>query len=99
MRKIVGSLDLCASSTEGSAIWQDGIASRASDIDRATGPVYGFSPATGAGRCSYGRRGWGLYNVGRQHEGFAAKSPRGSAFWKGRPLCLRSVASEGRRFN
>ena len=81
---------------EGSAILQEGISSRASDIDVVYLTGYGF-PLHRGGPMLYADE-MGLYNVVDRMKRFAA-SPRGDpGFWKPAPL-LAKLASEGKRFN
>jgi 3-hydroxyacyl-CoA dehydrogenase len=81
---------------EGAAILQEGIASRASDIDMVYLTGYGF-PAYRGGPMFYADE-FGLYNVVASMKRFAANPHGDPAFWKPAPL-LASLASEGKRFN
>ena len=81
---------------EGAAILQEGIASRASDIDMVYLTGYGF-PLYRGGPMFYADE-LGLYNVVATLKRFAANPHGDPAFWKPAPL-LASLASEGKRFN
>jgi len=81
---------------EGAAILQEGISSRASDIDMVYLTGYGF-PLHRGGPMLYADE-VGLYNVVDSMKRFAA-DPRGDpGFWKPAPL-LAKLAGEGKRFN
>jgi 3-hydroxyacyl-CoA dehydrogenase len=81
---------------EGSAILEEGVAQRASDIDMVYLAGYGF-PLHRGGPMLYADE-VGLYNVVASMGRFAA-NPRGDpGFWKPAPLLAR-LASEGKRFN
>jgi len=81
---------------EGAAILQEGISSRASDIDMVYLTGYGF-PLHRGGPMLYADE-VGLYNVVDSMKRFAA-NPRGDpGFWKPAPL-LAKLAGEGKRFN
>ncbi len=81
---------------EGAAILQEGISSRASDIDMVYLTGYGF-PLHRGGPMLYADE-VGLYNVVDSMKRFAA-NPRGDpGFWKPAPL-LAKLAGEGKKFN
>jgi 3-hydroxyacyl-CoA dehydrogenase len=73
---------------EGARILEDGIASRASDIDMIYLTGYGF-PLHRGGPMLYADE-VGLYNVARSMKEFAATS--GDAFWEPAPLIAKRVA-------
>src|SRR5882724_11469771 len=81
---------------EGAAILQEGISSRASDIDMVYLTGYGF-PLHRCGPMLYADEA-GLYNVVDRMKRFAANPHGDPAFWKPAPL-LAKLASEGKRFN
>ena len=81
---------------EGSAILQEGISSRASDIDMVYLTGYGF-PLHRGGPMLYADEA-GLYNVVDRMKRFAANPHGDPGFWKPAPL-LAKLASEGKRFN
>jgi 3-hydroxyacyl-CoA dehydrogenase len=81
---------------EGSAILQEGISSRASDIDMVYLTGYGF-PLHRGGPMLYADE-VGLYNVVDRMKRFAADPHGDPGFWKPAPL-LAKLASEGRKFN
>ena len=81
---------------EGARILEEGIASRASDIDMVYLTGYGF-PAHRGGPMLYADM-TGLYNVVRTMERFAANPHGDPAFWKPAPL-LAKLAAEGKTFN
>jgi len=81
---------------EGSAILQEGISSRASDIDMVYLTGYGF-PLQRGGPMLYADE-VGLYSVVDSMKRFAANPHGDPAFWKPAPL-LAKLASEGKRFN
>jgi len=81
---------------EGSAILQEGISSRASDIDMVYLTGYGF-PLHRGGPMLYADE-VGLYNVVDRMKRFAANPHGDPGFWKPTPL-LAKLASEGKRFN
>ena len=81
---------------EGSAILQEGISSRASDIDMVYLTGYGF-PLHRGGPMLYADE-VGLYNVVDRMKRFAANPYGDPAFWKPAPL-LAKLAGEGKRFN
>jgi 3-hydroxyacyl-CoA dehydrogenase len=81
---------------EGAEILEEGIASRASDIDMVYLTGYGF-PLYRGGPMFYADE-TGLYNVVATMKRLAA-NPRGDpGFWKPAPL-LERLANEGKRFN
>jgi 3-hydroxyacyl-CoA dehydrogenase len=80
---------------EGAAILQEGIASRASDIDIVYLTGYGF-PVYRGGPMFYADE-VGAYNVVAAMKRFAANPHGDPAFWTPAPL-LASLASEGKRF-
>jgi 3-hydroxyacyl-CoA dehydrogenase len=80
---------------EGAAILQEGIASRASDIDMVYLTGYGF-PVYRGGPMFYADE-VGAYNVVAAMKRFAANPHGDPAFWTPAPL-LASLASEGKRF-
>jgi 3-hydroxyacyl-CoA dehydrogenase len=81
---------------EGAAILEEGIASRASDIDMVYLTGYGF-PLYRGGPMFYADE-VGLYNVAGAMARLAANPHGDPAFWKPAPL-LERLASEGKRFN
>ena len=81
---------------EGSAILQEGISSRASDIDMVYLTGYGF-PLHRGGPMLYADE-VGLYNVVDRMKRFAANPHGDPGFWKPAPL-LAKLASEGKKFN
>jgi len=81
---------------EGSAILQEGISSRASDIDMVYLTGYGF-PLHRGGPMLYADE-VGLYNVVDRMKRFAADPHGDPGFWKPAPL-LAKLASEGKKFN
>src|SRR5256885_273698 len=81
---------------EGSAILQEGISSRASDIDMVYLTGYGF-PLQRGGPMLYADE-VGLYSVVDSMNRFAANPHGDPAFWKPAPL-LAKLASEGKKFN
>jgi len=81
---------------EGSAILQEGISSRASDIDMVYLTGYGF-PLHRGGPMLYADE-VGLYNVVDRIKRFAANPHGDPGFWKPAPL-LAKLASEGKSFN
>ncbi|MGZ5031949.1 MAG: 3-hydroxyacyl-CoA dehydrogenase NAD-binding domain-containing protein [Usitatibacter sp.] len=80
---------------EGARILEEGIASRASDIDMVYLTGYGF-PLHRGGPMLYADM-MGLYNVVRSMERFAADPHGDPAFWKPAPL-LAKLAAEGKTF-
>ena len=81
---------------EGARILEEGIASRASDIDMVYLTGYGF-PVHRGGPMLYADM-TGLYNVVRTMERFAANPHGDPAFWRPAPL-LAKLAAEGKTFN
>ncbi len=81
---------------EGSAILQEGISSRASDIDMVYLTGYGF-PLHRGGPMLYADE-VGLYNVVDRMKRFAADPHGDPGFWKPAPL-LAKLAGEGKKFN
>ena len=81
---------------EGARILEDGIASRASDIDVVYLTGYGF-PLYRGGPMHYADM-VGLFNVIRTMYRFAATGRGYPAFWQPAPLLAR-LASEGKTFN
>ena len=81
---------------EGSAILQEGISSRASDIDMVYLTGYGF-PLHRGGPMLYADE-VGLYNVVDRMKRFAADPHGDPGFWMPAPL-LAKLASEGKKFN
>jgi 3-hydroxyacyl-CoA dehydrogenase len=81
---------------EGARILEDGIASRASDIDVVYLTGYGF-PLYRGGPMQYADT-IGLFNVIRAMHRFAATGRGDPAFWQPAPLLAR-LAAEGKTFN
>ncbi|MEO8566555.1 MAG: 3-hydroxyacyl-CoA dehydrogenase NAD-binding domain-containing protein [Betaproteobacteria bacterium] len=81
---------------EGARIVEDGIASRASDIDVVYLTGYGF-PLYRGGPMHYADT-VGLFNVIRAMRRFAASGRGDPAFWQPAPLLAR-LAAEGKTFN
>ena len=81
---------------EGAKILQEGIASRASDIDMIYLTGYGF-PLHRGGPMLYADM-YGLYNVINRMNDFAANPHGDSTFWTPAPL-LAKLAAEGKGFN
>jgi 3-hydroxyacyl-CoA dehydrogenase len=81
---------------EGARILEEGIASRASDIDMVYLTGYGF-PLHRGGPMLYADMA-GLYNVARTMQRFAANPHGDPGFWKPAPLLAR-LAAEGKTFN
>jgi 3-hydroxyacyl-CoA dehydrogenase len=81
---------------EGAKIVEEGIASRASDVDIVYLAGYGF-PAWRGGPMHYAQSR-GLYNVVQAMEQFAANPHDDAAFWQPAPLLAR-LAAEGRSFS
>ena len=81
---------------EGAHLLQDGIASRASDIDVVYLTGYGF-PAWRGGPMRYADS-QGLYNVVRAMKAFARNPHDDGAFWQPAPL-LERLARDGHTFN
>ncbi len=81
---------------EGARILEDGIASRASDIDMVYLTGYGF-PMHRGGPMLYADQ-VGLFNVMRSMKRFAQNPLDDGAFWQPAPLLAR-LAAEGKTFN
>ncbi len=81
---------------EGARILEEGVASRASDIDMVYLTGYGF-PLYRGGPMFYADT-VGLYGVVRRMQRFAAANPRDAKFWEPAPLLAR-LAAEGKTFN
>ena len=81
---------------EGARILEDGIATRASDIDVVYLTGYGF-PLYRGGPMHYADT-IGLFNVIRAMDRFAASGRGDPAFWQPAPLLAR-LAAEGKTFN
>jgi 3-hydroxyacyl-CoA dehydrogenase len=81
---------------EGARILEEGIASRASDIDMVYLTGYGF-PLHRGGPMFYADT-VGLYTVAHRMKRFAADNPRDAKFWQPAPL-LEKLAREGKTFN
>ena len=81
---------------EGARILEDGIATRASDIDVVYLTGYGF-PLYRGGPMHYADT-IGLFNVIRAMDRFAATGSGDRAFWQPAPLLAR-LAAEGKTFN
>ena len=81
---------------EGAHILEDGIASKASDIDMVYITGYGF-PMHRGGPMNYADQ-FGLFNVVQAMNRFAANPLDDAAFWKPAPLLSKLVA-EGKTFN
>jgi len=81
---------------EGARILEEGIASRASDIDMVYLTGYGF-PMHRGGPMLYADM-VGPYNVVRSMRRFAANAHADPSFWKPAPM-LEKLAAEGRTFN
>ncbi len=81
---------------EGSAILQEGISSRASDIDMVYLTGYGF-PLHRGGPMLYADE-VGLYNVVDRMKRFAANPHGDPGFWKPASLLVK-LTSEGKKFN
>ena len=81
---------------EGARILEDGIATRASDIDVVYLTGYGF-PLYRGGPMHYADT-IGLFNVIRAMDRFAATGTGDRAFWQPAPLLAR-LAAEGKTFN
>jgi 3-hydroxyacyl-CoA dehydrogenase len=80
---------------EGAKIIEDGIASRASDIDMVYLTGYGFPLHRGGPMCYADHQG--LFNVVQTMNKFAANPLDDAAFWQPAPLLAR-LAAEGRSF-
>ena len=81
---------------EGARILEDGIASKASDIDMVYITGYGF-PMFRGGPMNYADQ-FGLFNVVQAMNRFARNPMDDAEFWKPAPLLVKLVA-EGRTFN
>jgi 3-hydroxyacyl-CoA dehydrogenase len=81
---------------EGARILEEGIASKASDIDMVYLTGYGFPLHRGGPMCYADQVG--LYNVVDAMKRFAANPHDDAAFWKPAPL-LAKLAAEGKSFN
>ena len=81
---------------EGAHILEDGIASKASDIDMVYITGYGF-PMFRGGPMNYADQ-VGLFNVVQAMRRFAANPLDDAEFWKPAPLLAR-LAAEGKTFN
>ena len=80
---------------EGAKILEEGIASKASDIDMVYLTGYGF-PLHRCGPMCYADQ-QGLYNVVQAMKKFAANPLDDAAFWQPAPL-LAKLAAEGKSF-
>jgi len=81
---------------EAAKILEEGIASRASDIDMVYLTGYGFPLHRGGPMCYADTVG--LYNVAQAMKRFAQNPDDDPAFWQPAPLLARLVA-EGKSFN
>ena len=81
---------------EAAHILEDGIASKASDIDMVYITGYGF-PMFRGGPMNYADQ-FGLFNVVQAMNRFARNPMDDAEFWKPAPL-LRKLAAEGKTFN
>ncbi len=81
---------------EGAHILEDGIASKASDIDMVYITGYGF-PMHRGGPMNYADQ-FGLFNVVQAMHRFAKNPMDDAGFWKPAPL-LAKLAAEGKTFN
>jgi 3-hydroxyacyl-CoA dehydrogenase len=81
---------------EAAKILEEGIASKASDIDMVYLTGYGFPPWRGGPMCYADTVG--LFNVAQAMKRFAANPHDDAEFWQPAPLLARLVA-EGRTFN
>ena len=81
---------------EGARILEDGIASKASDIDMVYITGYGFPMFRGGPMCYADQ--FGLFNVVQAMRRFAANPLDDAAFWKPAPMLAR-LAAEGQCFN
>ena len=81
---------------EGAHILEDGIASKASDIDMVYIAGYGF-PMFRGGPMNYADQ-FGLFNVVQAMNRFARNPMDDAEFWKPAPL-LRQLVAEGKTFN
>jgi 3-hydroxyacyl-CoA dehydrogenase len=80
---------------EGARLLEEGIASKASDIDMVYLTGYGFPLWRGGPMCYADRQG--LYNVVQAMKKFAANPLDDAAFWQPAPL-LAKLAAEGKSF-
>jgi 3-hydroxyacyl-CoA dehydrogenase len=80
---------------EGAKILEEGIASKASDIDMVYLTGYGFPLFRGGPMCYADTQG--LYNVVQAMNRFAANPHDDTAFWQPAPLLAR-LAAEGKSF-
>jgi 3-hydroxyacyl-CoA dehydrogenase len=80
---------------EGAKILEDGIASKASDIDMVYLTGYGFPLHRGGPMCYADQQG--LYNVVQAMKKFAANPHDDASFWQPAPL-LAKLAAEGKSF-
>ena len=81
---------------EAAHILEDGIASKASDIDMVYITGYGF-PMHRGGPMNYADQ-FGLFNVVQAMKRFAANPQDDATFWQPAPLLAR-LAAEGKTFN
>ena len=81
---------------EGAQILEEGIASKASDIDMVYLTGYGFPLHRGGPMCYADTQG--LFNVVEDMKRFARNPHDDAAFWQPAPLLARLVA-EGKTFN
>ena len=81
---------------EGARILEDGIASKASDIDMVYITGYGFPMFRGGPMCYADQ--FGLFNVVQAMRRFAANPLDDAAFWQPAPMLAR-LAAEGQCFN
>ena len=81
---------------EGAHILEDGIASKASDIDMVYLTGYGF-PIWRGGPMKYADQ-MGLFNVAESMKRFAQNPRDDTAFWQPAPM-LAKLAAEGKTFN
>jgi 3-hydroxyacyl-CoA dehydrogenase len=81
---------------EGAKIVEEGIASKASDIDMVYLTGYGFPLHRGGPMCYADTLG--LFNVAQAMKGFARNPHDDAAFWEPAPLLARLVA-EGKSFS
>jgi len=80
---------------EGAKILEEGIASKASDIDMVYLTGYGFPLHRGGPMCYADQQG--LYNVVQEMKKFAANPLDDASFWQPAPL-LAKLAAEGKSF-
>ena len=80
---------------EGAQILEEGIASKASDIDMVYLTGYGFPLHRGGPMCYADSQG--LFNVVQAMQRFAANPRDDADFWKPAPLLAR-LAAEGKNF-